>query len=52
MPYLNLAQIVGRYFSEGDEQMKTNGDFLFLCPVCGEVVAKDHETADKLLTYE
>ena len=52
MPYLNIAKIIGKYFSEGDEQTKDNGDILFLCPVCCEVVAGDYETADKLLTYE
>jgi predicted RNA-binding Zn-ribbon protein involved in translation (DUF1610 family) len=52
MPYLNVAKIIGKYFSEGDEQSKINVDVLFLCPLCGETVAKDYETADKLLTYE
>jgi len=52
MPYLNIAKVVGKYFSEGDEQSKINGDVLFLCPLCSETVAKDYETADKLLTYE
>jgi predicted RNA-binding Zn-ribbon protein involved in translation (DUF1610 family) len=54
MPYLNIAQIVGKYFSEGDEQIKQEKENqkLFLCPLCNEIVARDHETADKLLTYE
>ena len=52
MPYLYIAKIVGKYFSEGDEMMRDRGDILFLCSLCGEIVARDYETADKLLPYK
>ena len=52
MPYLKIALIVGKYFSEGDEQIRDPEEKFFVCPLCDEVVAKNYETADVLLPYK